>query len=128
MTSNIESKSEIRTTVSVVMTCYNHEKYIVSAVQSVLDQTFPDFELIIIDDGSTDGTRDMLKTFNDDRIRLIFQENEGPGSACNAGLNIVSGEFIALMSGDDVCYPERLEKQLSYSKKSKAAFFWPIVK
>ncbi|MCX8124968.1 MAG: glycosyltransferase family 2 protein [Spirochaetes bacterium] len=97
--------------ISVTMTTYNHEKYIAEAVQRLLDQTFEDFELIIVNDGSTDKTEEMIKSFDDKRIRYIYQENMGPSAAANTAIKNARGKYIALMSGDDVCYPKRLEVQ-----------------
>ena len=94
------------------MTTYNHEKYVAEAIQSVLDQTFTDFEFLIINDGSTDKTDEVIKNYLDDqRIVYIFQENQGPSAAANKGILEAKGKYIALMSGDDVCYPDRLQRQ-----------------
>lgn len=113
--------------VSVVMTTYNHEKYIAEAIKSVLEQTFTDFELIIINDGSSDNTDEIIKLFlSDKRIIYICQDNQGPSVAVNNGILTAKGKYIALMSGDDVCYPERLEKQYQYldTNGQKIAFSW----
>ncbi|MBD2355696.1 glycosyltransferase family 2 protein [Tolypothrix sp. FACHB-123] len=113
--------------VSVVMTTYNHEKYIAEAIKSVLEQTFTDFELIIINDGSSDNTDKIIKLFlSDKRIVYIHQDNQGPSVAVNNGILTAKGKYIALMSGDDICYPERLEKQYQYLETSgqKIAFSW----
>lgn len=99
--------------VSVVMPVYNGVLYIEEAVQSILDQTFTDFELIIIDDGSTDGTTDLLKTLKDTRIKLIFfEKNKGVSSATNQGFKEAKGTYIARMDGDDISVKERFEKQV----------------
>lgn len=113
--------------VSVVMTTYNHDKYIAEAIQSVLNQTWTEFELIIINDGSTDRTNEIISDFlNDSRVKYIDQENHGPSYAVNQGVLQAQGKYIALMSGDDVCYPERLEKQYKYldNTKKKIVFSW----
>ena len=112
--------------VSVVMITYQHEKYIAEAVQSVLNQTFGDFELIIVNDGSTDKTDEIIRGFQDERITYIYQENQGPSSALNKGILVSAGKYIALMSGDDVCYPERLKVQYQYLNNSdkKIVFSW----
>ncbi|BAY23080.1 family 2 glycosyl transferase [Calothrix sp. NIES-2100] len=113
--------------VSVVMTTYNHEQYIAEAIKSVLAQTFTDFEFIIVNDGSTDQTDEIIQLFLDDkRIVYIFQENQGPSAAVNNGIIKAEGKYIALMSGDDVCYPDRLEKQYQYleATRTKIAFSW----
>lgn len=107
-------------TVSVVMVTYNHEKYIAEAVLSIIDQTFRDFELLVIDDGSTDGTGAAVQAIRDLRIHVITQENQGPSAAVNAGLVKARGKYVALMSGDDVCDPQRLERQVSFATSSGA--------
>jgi glycosyltransferase involved in cell wall biosynthesis len=99
--------------ISVVMTTYNHEKYIAEAIQSVLSQTYPDFELIIVNDGSTDGTEQIIESFTDERLIYFSQPNAGPSAAANRGVRAAQGEYIAFMSGDDLCYPTRLERQHS---------------
>ena len=112
--------------VSVVMITYQHEKYIAEAVQSVLDQTFNNFELIIVNDGSTDKTDEIIRSFQDKRITYIYQENQGPSAATNNGILASRAKYIALMSGDDVCYPHRLEVQYQYLNNSdkKIVFSW----
>ena len=102
------------------MVTYNHEKYIAEAVLSVVNQTFRDFELLVIDDGSADGTGAAVRAIRDSRIRLITQENQGPSAAVNAGLAGARGRYVALMSGDDVCHPQRLERQVSFAMSSGA--------
>ena len=112
--------------ISVVLVTYQHEKYIAEAIQSILDQTFEDFELVIVNDGSTDRTDEIIKTFLDSRITYIYQENQGPSIASNNGILTSRGKYTALISGDDVCYPQRLEVQYKYLNDSgkKIAFSW----
>ncbi|MFQ4141750.1 glycosyltransferase [Chlorogloeopsis sp. ULAP02] len=112
--------------ISVNMITYNHEKYIGEAIQSVLEQTFTDFELVIVNDGSTDRTDEVIRSFSDSRIRYICQENQGPSIAANNAALVARGKYIALMSGDDVCYPHRLERQYDCLSKSdkKVVFSW----
>ena len=112
--------------ISVVLITYQHEKYIAEAIQSILDQTFEDFELIIVNDGSTDRTDEIIKTFLDNRITYIYQENQGPSIASNNGILASRGKYIALISGDDVCYPQRLEVQYKHLSDfgKKIAFSW----
>jgi GT2 family glycosyltransferase len=102
--------------VSVVMPVYNCQRYLAAAVESILGQTFRDFEFIIIDDGSTDGSLSLLQGFaeRDDRIRLVSRPNTGIVGALNEGLAMARGEFIARMDGDDVSFPTRLERQVEY--------------
>ncbi len=98
--------------VSVCMVTYQHEKYVGDAVRSVLAQTFTDFELIIVNDGSSDSTVARLAEFNDRRIVVINQTNQGPSAATNAAIAAARGKYIALFSGDDICHPDRLRVQL----------------
>ncbi len=102
-------------TLSVLLPVYNGEKYIREAVQSVLDQTFKDFELIIIDDGSSDQTSFILSAFLDPRIiRLKNEKNIGLAASLNRGLEKVRGMFVARMDADDVSLPERFERQINF--------------
>lgn len=112
--------------ISVCMITYNHEKYIGESIQSVLDQTFDDFELIVVNDGSTDRTEEIIKSFDDPRLVYICQENQGPSTAGNTAMSAAKGDYIASMSGDDVCYPQRLEREYAFLKESgsKVVFAW----
>lgn len=104
---------KINPVVSVVMPVFNGVLYIEEAVNSILNQIFTDFELIIVDDASTDGTRDVLKSFTDPRIKLVFKEvNRGVSSATNDGFRLAQGKYIARMDGDDIAVKERFEKQV----------------
>lgn len=101
--------------VSVVMPVYNVEKYIDEAIASILNQTFSDFEFIIVDDGSTDNTWDILQTYTDERIILLRNEiNIGNYPSRNRGIRVAKGKYIAVMDGDDIVMPDRLEKQYCY--------------
>jgi len=86
------------------------------AIHSVIEQTFPGWELIIIDDGSTDRSLNILREYAgiDPRIRIVVQPNQGVPAALNAGLAIAQGRYVARMDADDVCFPDRLEKQVLY--------------
>ena len=102
-------------TVSVIMASYNHEKYVGQAVQSVLDQTYQDFELVITDDGSSDNTADEIAKFNDPRIRLFrFPENRGQFVATNNCLRNACGKYVAVLNSDDVFLPSKLERQIRF--------------
>jgi glycosyltransferase involved in cell wall biosynthesis len=105
--------------VSVVMSVYNSEKYLRESVNSVLNQSFTDFEFVIINDGSTDGTREILESYNDPRIILIHQENMGLTKSLNKGITLARGEYIARQDADDISMLERLEKQLEFLEKNK---------
>lgn len=97
--------------ISVVMTCYNHRRYIEEAVDSVLTQSHENLELILVDDGSSDGTSTLIHAIRDKRLTYVWQENAGPSLATNRGIRAAKGEFIALMGGDDVCMKDRLAIQ-----------------
>lgn len=96
---------------SVVMTAYNEERWIGDAIASVLAQTVPDLELIVVDDGSTDGTVEQVRRFGDDpRVRLVEQENGGPSRARNAGIAAAHSEWVAFLDSDDLWMPDYLER------------------
>ena len=104
--------------VSVIMSTYNDSKYIRNSIESILNQTYKDFEFIIIDDASADDTVDIIKGFDDKRIKLIVNEqNQGLTKNLNKALRIVSGQYVARMDGDDISYLNRLEKQVEYMDK-----------
>ncbi len=95
--------------VSVIMPVFNEEKYIAKAIESVLAQTLEDFELIVVNDGSTDSTSKIIKQFTDSRITLIEQDNQGPGASRNNALRHARGEYIMFLDGDDWYCPDALE-------------------
>lgn len=97
--------------VSVVMPCYNGEAFLAAAVDSVLSQTFRDFELIVIDDGSTDRSADILAAYGE-RIRVIRQGNRGVSTARNAGIEAARGDFIAFLDSDDWWEPDFLDQMV----------------
>jgi glycosyltransferase involved in cell wall biosynthesis len=99
---------------TVLMPAYNTGLYIREAIQSILDQTFIDFEFIIINDGSKDNTLDVIRTFSDPRIKIIDQQNKGLIDTLNEGIEIAKGDIIARMDADDICYPERLEIEYNF--------------
>jgi len=102
--------------VSVVMANYNRERFLESALNSILTQTFKDFEFIIVDDGSTDGSREIIKHHarNDKRIKAVYMPHSGLVSAVNYGCSLSEGRFIARHDSDDVAKPDRLEIQVAY--------------
>lgn len=99
---------------TVLMPVYNAAAFIGEAIDSVLNQTFRDFELLIVNDGSTDQTKEIIESYADNRICLVNQENKGIAKALNTGLQLAKGELIARFDADDICLPERLEKQLGF--------------
>ena len=98
--------------ISIVIPSYNHSKYICECISSVIAQTFRNFELIIVDDGSQDNSLDLIKSFNDNRIKLFCQENQGAHHAINRGLQLSSGDYITILNSDDVFYPNRIAECL----------------
>ncbi len=100
--------------ISVVMSVYNGDKYLREEIESILNQTFKDFEFIIVNDGSTDKSLEIIKSYNDPRIVIIDQENTGLAKALNNGINIAKGRYIARMDQDDISNPERFEKQIEF--------------
>lgn len=101
--------------ISVIMPVYNSEKYLREAMDSILNQTFTDFEFIILDDGSTDSSPDIVAGYNDPRIRFYQNErNMGVAATLNRGLELATGEYIARMDGDDISLPRRFEIQVAY--------------
>lgn len=100
--------------ITVLMPAYNAGKYIGDAIASVLEQTFADFELLIVNDGSTDNTIDVIRSFDDPRIVVICQDNKGIADALNNGLKYARAPYIARFDADDICYPQRLQLQYSF--------------
>jgi glycosyltransferase involved in cell wall biosynthesis len=99
--------------ISVVIPTYNYGHFVTEAVDSVLAQTAPPLEVIVVDDGSKDDTRQRLARYGD-RIRYIYQENQGLSAARNTGIRAAQGEYIALLDSDDVWHPRKLEVQAHY--------------
>lgn len=100
--------------VTVVMSVYNGERHLRASVDSVLAQTFSDFEFIIIDDGSTDRTRAVLDSYSDPRIRVYSQRNCGLAPSLNRGISLARGRFIARQDADDVSHPERFAREVAF--------------
>lgn len=99
---------------SVVLSTYNEEKYIAKSIQSILDQTYPYFEFIIVNDGSTDGTLDVIRSFDDPRIIVVDKPNSGLPDSLNKGIEKSKYDWIARMDGDDIAEPTRFENQVKY--------------
>lgn len=117
--------------VSVIIPTYNRVKLLPEALDSVLNQTYRDFEIIIVDDGSMDNTKEIVESYinlqtrqpvNPLTIRYIYQENKGPAAARNTGIKQVRGEYIAFLDSDDSWLPEKLEKSINFITQNK--FDW----
>lgn len=103
--------------VSVVMSVYNGEKYLAEAIESILGQTFAEFEFVIVDDGSQDGSAEIIQSYAeaDQRIQIVpLAKNIGVAAARNSGIEAAKGFYVALMDCDDISLPERLRKQLNF--------------
>ncbi len=106
-------------TISVIMPVYKVERYVAQSIQSVIDQSLTDWELIVIDDASPDGSADVIAKFSDQRIRYIRHEkNKGNAEARNTGILAARGNYIALLDSDDVALPNRLDEQLKHLEKN----------
>lgn len=107
--------------VSVIIPTYNRAEFLRSAITSVLNQTYQDFEIIVVDDGSTDNTREVVCSFNDKRIKYILNEvNKGEAGARNAGIMNSNAEYIAFLDDDDEWLPEKLKLQIDLLENSPA--------
>lgn len=108
-----------RPTISVVMSCYNASKYLRMAIDSVLAQTYSDFEFIIWNDGSTDDTEEIILSYTDSRIRYFYHANTGLGQALSLACREVRGTYIARMDADDIALPYRLDTELNFLESHK---------
>ncbi|MEY4463406.1 MAG: hypothetical protein RLZZ81_377 [Pseudomonadota bacterium] len=109
-------------TVSVIIATYNRDKFIGEAVQSILDQTYKDFEVIIVDDGSSDSTGEIIKNLKDPRIHYYYQENKGRSNARNKALTLAKGKYITFLDSDDLYLPNKLEIQVNYMEKNSDVY------
>jgi glycosyltransferase involved in cell wall biosynthesis len=100
--------------VSVIMPLYNTIQFVGEAIDSILSQSFEDFELILVDNGSTDGSREYAMSLSDNRIRVITESVRGPGTATNAGFAAGRAELFATMDSDDIAHPERLRLEVEF--------------
>lgn len=113
--------------ISVIMPAYNHAAYIGEAIESVLTQTFSDFEFIIINDGSKDDTERVIRSFADSRIRYYSQKNCGAHNALNRGISIAQGKYISIINSDDVYASERLSKLFHYAESEGLDFIFTAI-
>lgn len=119
--------------ISVVIPAYNHEKFIGPAIESVLSQSVDDFELIIIDDGSTDNTATVIKSYKDPRLHYFHQENQDAYNTINRGLGKARGRYISILNSDDMYRPERFTRILNFIEeqeekgKKVAAVFTDVI-
>lgn len=106
--------------ISIIMPCFNRRNFLQEGIDSILRQTYRNFELLIIDDGSTDGTDRIIENYTDHRIKLItLPRNKGISFARNTGLALARGEYVAVMDSDDIAHPKRLETQLKYLDQNR---------
>lgn len=107
--------------VDIIIPTYNREKYLREAINSVLNQTYQDYKIIVIDDGSTDNTREIMEKYvtnYPNRIKYFYQMNKGPSAARNKGIAASQAMFIAFLDSDDMWYPEKLEVQISFLERN----------
>ena len=102
--------------VSVIVPVYNGERFLRESIESILNQQYKEIEIIIVDDGSTDSSSNIAKTFK--TIRYIYQDNLGPAAARNTGIDVSKGEFIAFLDSDDIWFPSKLSTQIDYLNKN----------
>ncbi|TRZ89739.1 MAG: glycosyltransferase [Methanosarcinales archaeon] len=100
--------------VSVIIPTFNREKFIGDAIRSVLDQTFQDFEVIVVDDGSTDRTAEIVRAFASDKVKYVYHTNRGRSNARNHALGLAAGRYIAFLDSDDLYLPNKLELQVNF--------------
>lgn len=112
--------------VSVVMPAYNHERFIADTIRSVLEQTWSDLELVIVDDGSTDATADVVRSFSDNRIHYHFQTNQDAYNALNKGIGNARGEYISIINSDDIYLPDRIERLVDCCKSGAEFVFTDV--
>lgn len=112
----------IKGRISVIIPTYNRAKNIGNAITSVLSQTNEDFELIIVDDGSSDNTKEVIESFNDQRIQYHYQENSERGAARNTGLKLAKGEYVTFLDSDDIFYSNHLSEALKIIPESHPIF------
>lgn len=104
--------------ITVLMPAYNASPYIGKAIESILSQTFADFEFLIVNDGSKDNTLEIIQSYNDPRIKLINQQNKGLIDTLNESIKIAEGKYIARMDADDICLPHRLQTEYDFLEQN----------
>ncbi|RLB02021.1 MAG: glycosyltransferase family 2 protein [Deltaproteobacteria bacterium] len=107
--------------VSIIIPTYNRRDFLREAIRSVLEQSFRDFELIVVDDGSDDGTREMIQREFPGLLTYLYQENQGVSRARNRGLELAQGEFVAFLDSDDLWLPRKLERQMAFMQSQPKA-------
>jgi GT2 family glycosyltransferase len=112
--------------VSFVIPFYQQKDYIGEAVRSALDQTMPDLEVVVVDDGSTDGGSDVVEAMNDKRVRLYKRDNGGPSAALNDALRLAQGKYVAFLGGDDVANPDRVSAQIEHLENGDADIIFSL--
>ena len=117
---------EHRYSISVVIPLYNKENAIVKTIESVFNQTYTDFEIIIVDDSSKDKSLQVVQSINDSRLHVIHKENGGVSSARNRGIREAKGDYIALLDGDDLWKPTFLEEQVKLIHDFPKAAMWGV--
>ena len=126
---NIRKKVEI----SVILTTYNGSRFLEEAIMSVLNQTFADYELLVVDDGSTDSDTKAICDRYKDQLTYIFRENGGLAAARNTGIANAKGKYICFLDDDDIWMPQKLQKQVDYFKELPFSenvglvFTWSII-
>ncbi|MGI9536741.1 MAG: glycosyltransferase family 2 protein, partial [Desulfocapsaceae bacterium] len=114
--------------ISVVIPAYNHERFVGFAIDSVLEQTCQDFELVVVNDGSTDRTEEVIQGYEDQRIRYFYQENQDAYNTINRGISLARGEFVAILNSDDIFASSRLEKLFNICReKEKVCVFSDVI-
>jgi glycosyltransferase involved in cell wall biosynthesis len=107
------------TSVSVIITTFNRDRYLAEAIRSVIDQSYSDLEIIVVDDGSSDNTREIVNSFQEPRLRYIYQENQGRSAARNQGLRSAQGEYISFLDDDDYLLSGKIEQQVKFLEGHK---------
>jgi teichuronic acid biosynthesis glycosyltransferase TuaG len=125
MSNTLDPSGVVHPTVSVIMPAYNAKAYLEEAIRSVIDQTFQDWELVVVDDASSDDTPKIVQALASQEPRLVAErlaENRGVGYCRNRGLELAKGRFVAFLDGDDRWHPEKLSRQLAFMRQKKAVF------